>query len=76
LLKYEPILDVAKVLNYTAMGVGNHDFDDGDNGLIPFIEKCGFPVLGANINTTDPELEAVLEKSTVVLVNGTQVSIN
>jgi 2',3'-cyclic-nucleotide 2'-phosphodiesterase (5'-nucleotidase family) len=45
------------MFNYTAMGLGNHDFDDGIQGLVPFIQGANFPVLASNINSTAaPEL--------------------
>ncbi len=31
------------------MAVGNHEFDDGEEGLAAFLDKVSFPVLGANI---------------------------
>ena len=49
LLKYEPLLEFANMMNYSAMGLGNHDFDDGVEGIVPFIEEVGFPVLASNI---------------------------
>ena len=39
--KYEPMIKFGNWLNYTAMGIGNHDFDDGVDGLIPFAEGAG-----------------------------------
>jgi 5'-nucleotidase len=48
------------MVNYTAMGLGNHDFDDGVEGIVPFIEGANFAVLASNINATDaPELVKV-----------------
>jgi 2',3'-cyclic-nucleotide 2'-phosphodiesterase (5'-nucleotidase family) len=45
------------MFNYTAMGLGNHDFDDGIEGLVPFIRGANFAVLASNINSTAaPEL--------------------
>ncbi|MGN6585257.1 MAG: 5'-nucleotidase C-terminal domain-containing protein [Rhizobiaceae bacterium] len=32
-----------------AMTVGNHEFDDGEEGLAAFLDKVHFPVLGANV---------------------------
>ena len=39
-------------MNYDAMGVGNHDFDDGRDGLLPFAKNVGFPLLAANLNVS------------------------
>ena len=49
ILKYEPIVALANMLNYTAFSLGNHDFDDGVEGLVPFLQQVNFPVLSANI---------------------------
>lgn len=42
LLKYVPMLEFANMLNFTAMSFGNHDFDDGVEGLAPFVEGGEF----------------------------------
>ena len=58
------------------MGVGNHDFDDGKDGLIPFIQDVGFPVLASNLNLTLlPDLAEVLPKSKVITIGGFKVGI-
>ena len=49
ILKYEPIVVLANMLNYTAFSLGNHDFDDGVESLVPFLQQVNFPVLSANI---------------------------
>ena len=33
------MVEFGNLLNYTAMGVGNHDFDDSVDGLVPFAEQ-------------------------------------
>lgn len=39
-------------LNYDAMALGNHEFDNGVSGLLsPFLMKVKFPVLSANIKS-------------------------
>ncbi|KAM4772238.1 5'-nucleotidase [Rhinophrynus dorsalis] len=39
-------------LQYDAMALGNHEFDNGVDGLLhPFLEKARFPVLSANIKS-------------------------
>ena len=52
IFKYEPLLKFANMVNYDAMGLGNHDFDDGVEGIVPFIEGANFPVLASNIVST------------------------
>lgn len=71
---------VSKFLNLLApdaISLGNHEFDDGVAGLIPFIENANFPVLAANLDLSrQPDLRATkLQNSTVLLVNGTKVGV-
>jgi 5'-nucleotidase/UDP-sugar diphosphatase len=37
------------MVGYDALGLGNHDFDDGVDGIVPFIKGANFPVLASNI---------------------------
>lgn len=76
--KYKPFLDVVDLMNYTAMGLGNHDFDDKIGGLVPFAKNVKFPMLAANIDEKSPlfgDLQPYFNKSTVVLVHGRKVGI-
>ncbi|KAG5670062.1 hypothetical protein PVAND_000348 [Polypedilum vanderplanki] len=39
-----------------AMTIGNHEFDHGIEGLVPFLERIKSPVISCNIDTThEPE---------------------
>jgi 5'-nucleotidase/UDP-sugar diphosphatase len=45
--------DSAELMNkmqYDAMTLGNHEFDEGDGNLALFIEQLNFPVVAANVN--------------------------
>ena len=53
-------MEIAKLMNYDAMGVGNHDFDDGRDGLLPFAKNVGFPLLAANLNVSGKKLPQVV----------------
>ena len=59
------------------MALGNHEFDDGIDGLIPFIKNTKpLPVLSCNIDaTTEPELQNVLGKSTILTVGNEKIGI-
>ena len=60
------MLKIAKLFDYTAMGIGNHDWDDGPDGLMPFLRECEFPVLGANLRLgAFPELNEFINNSTI-----------
>ena len=49
ILGYEPIVDFGNLVGYDAYGLGNHEFDRGVEGLIPFINETDFPVVAANL---------------------------
>lgn len=74
--KWKVVSHFGNLLNLTAMSLGNHEFDDGIEGLLPFVEKANHPVLAANIDTTgEPRIDGKLPKSTVVTVGGRRIGI-
>ena len=76
MLKYEPIIKLANMLNYTAFVLGNHDFDDGTEGLQPFLDRVNFPVLAANVNASKiPDFQAKIIPSYTIDMNGTKIGI-
>ena len=63
-------------LGYDAMAVGNHEFDDGPEGLAAFVEEVEFPVLSANIDVSGEErLAGEVAKSAVLEVGGERVGV-
>ena len=63
-------------LGYDAMAVGNHEFDDGPDGMTVLLDGVDFPVLSANIDVSgEPALADRIEKSTTVEVGGEQIGI-
>ena len=48
--KYEVVEEFSNMLSYDAAALGNHDFDDGNMGLTPFIDGANFPMLAANLD--------------------------
>ena len=73
------MIEFGNLLNYTAMGLGNHDFDDSIVGIKPFAERTTFDLLASNIQNNlndDSFLEGVhYNKSTIKTVKGVQVGI-
>ncbi len=58
--------------------MGNHEFDLTVAGLVPFLNDVKFPVLAANINTTEDHIlwkTRSLKKSVVFEVNGVKVGV-
>lgn len=71
---------VAKFLNLlapNATSLGNHEFDDGVDGLIPFIQNASFPIVTSNLDLSkQPNLAATkLLNSTVLTINGRKIGI-
>ncbi|QCP86719.1 multifunctional 2',3'-cyclic-nucleotide 2'-phosphodiesterase/5'-nucleotidase/3'-nucleotidase [Cereibacter sphaeroides] len=63
-------------LDYDAMTVGNHEFDDGPAVLTDFAKKLEAPLLMANADLTgEPGLRAEVQKSVVVEKGGEKIGI-
>ena len=55
---------------------GNHEFDNGVEGIIPFLRNITFPVVCANLNSTrDDSLKDLTKKSVVVTVRNQKIGI-
>nr|XP_031832592.1 protein 5NUC-like [Nomia melanderi]XP_031832593.1 protein 5NUC-like [Nomia melanderi]XP_031832594.1 protein 5NUC-like [Nomia melanderi] len=71
---------VAKFLNLLApdaASLGNHEFDDGVDGLVPFIQNASFPIVTSNLDLSkEPKLAATnLLNSVVLTVSGTKIGV-
>jgi 5'-nucleotidase len=65
-----------EAIGFDAMAVGNHEFDDGPENFIRFLEMVSFPVLSGNLDLSqNPDLDGQLEDTLVLDVNGVQVGI-
>ncbi|XP_077527209.1 protein 5NUC-like isoform X2 [Haemaphysalis longicornis] len=65
---------------FDAICLGNHEFDDGPAGLVPFLRamyKAGVPVLGTNLDTSgEPLFRGInLPKSLVLKIQGHRVAL-
>ncbi|KAH8266265.1 hypothetical protein KR038_004163, partial [Drosophila bunnanda] len=61
-----------------AISLGNHEFDERVEGLIPFLNEVNFPVLACNLDLTKvPQLKATkhLAHSTILESNGTKIGV-
>ncbi|KAF7997636.1 hypothetical protein HCN44_006207 [Aphidius gifuensis] len=75
--KWEVVARGLNMLKPDAMCLGNHEFDNGINGLIPFLENASYPVLAANLDLTEePELAVTgIKNSTILTVNDYKIGI-
>ncbi|OJU52415.1 MAG: multifunctional 2',3'-cyclic-nucleotide 2'-phosphodiesterase/5'-nucleotidase/3'-nucleotidase [Mesorhizobium sp. 61-13] len=59
-------------MKFDAMTVGNHEFDDGEDALAPFLDVIQFPVLSANVKASAAAKVGDRIKPSVVLEIGGQ----
>lgn len=63
-------------MKFDAMTVGNHEFDDGEEALVPFLDVIGFPVLSANVAASASSKVGDRIKPSIVLeVGGEKIGI-
>ncbi|NOD62782.1 MULTISPECIES: bifunctional UDP-sugar hydrolase/5'-nucleotidase [unclassified Ruegeria] len=65
-----------EAIGYDVMAVGNHEFDDGPEGLASFIETVSFPVISGNLDlSSSAELNGKVENHVVLDIGGQKVGI-
>ncbi len=64
-------------MQYDAITLGNHEFDDKSVGLVPFVKALEVPLVVANLDfSNQPDLaELKIKKSTVVERGGVKIGI-
>lgn len=65
-------------LSPDAISLGNHEFDEGVKGLVPFLNKANFPVLAVNLDLSkEPTMLSAkqLMNSTILNVKGVKVGV-
>ncbi|XP_040575833.1 snake venom 5'-nucleotidase [Lepeophtheirus salmonis] len=74
--KWKAVTHFSNQLGFDAMALGNHEFDDGNKGLKPFLEGAKFPIICANIDASkDPILRNKFQKSITINVGGKRIGI-
>jgi len=79
--KWKVVSEFAQMLNFTAMSLGNHEFDDGIAGLLPFLKNTSttFPMISSNIDDSqlpvEQKLTDYIKKSTIATINGKKIGI-
>ena len=74
--KGEVEAEFMEAIGFDVMAVGNHEFDDGPQGLADFAEMVSFPIVSGNLDLSQSNiLNGLIEDSVVLDVNGLQVGI-
>ncbi|WP_341365399.1 5'-nucleotidase C-terminal domain-containing protein [Yoonia sp. BS5-3] len=68
--------EFAEIVGFDAMAVGNHEFDDGDEGLRKLTDAVSFPIISGNIDVSSSNVLAGQVDNHVVLeVGGEKIGI-
>ncbi|KAK4164047.1 Metallo-dependent phosphatase-like protein [Cladorrhinum sp. PSN259] len=57
----EKIAETLNQIGFDAMTLGNHEFDRGDDHLGEFLSNLTFPIVSANIQSTQPALNKTIK---------------
>jgi 5'-nucleotidase len=72
----EDQVQLMNALGYQGMTLGNHEFDDGEDRLLAFLQGLSFPVVSANVDfSAFPDIDALVEPYTIVEVAGQQIGL-
>uniref|UniRef100_A0A6B0VCV6 5'-nucleotidase n=1 Tax=Ixodes ricinus TaxID=34613 RepID=A0A6B0VCV6_IXORI len=79
-LKYNIVAEAMSRMMYDSVCLGNHEFDDGPEGLVPFIKKmeeAKVTVLGTNLDTSEEPLfnDTTLNKSIIYEVGNVKIGV-
>jgi len=68
--------EMMEAIGFDAMALGNHEFNNGPEGLLPLLDGVSFPIVSGNLDvSSDPILGGRVGDTLVLDVNGTQVGI-
>ncbi|MGR3503799.1 bifunctional metallophosphatase/5'-nucleotidase [Pseudaestuariivita sp.] len=69
-------IEFMNAIGFDAMAVGNHEFDDGDEGLAKLADGVDFPVISGNIDVSSSNvLAGKVENHVVLEVGGQKIGI-
>ncbi|NHF72553.1 bifunctional metallophosphatase/5'-nucleotidase [Paracoccus xiamenensis] len=70
------VVEFMKAIGYDAMAVGNHEFDDGDDGLAVLAEGVEFPVISGNLDLSqNNRLKDIVDGTAVLEVGGQKIGL-
>ncbi|KAJ0172127.1 hypothetical protein K1T71_012100 [Dendrolimus kikuchii] len=76
LLRWNVTQEFMNMLNHTAHVLGNHEFDNGIDGVVPYLEHLDSPVVTANIiDDSEPTIQGLYESSIIVEREGRKIGI-
>ncbi|UYO01103.1 MAG: 5'-nucleotidase C-terminal domain-containing protein [Devosia sp.] len=74
--KSKVVSDFFNQMGFDVVATGNHEFDDGPEEFLKFIEAAEFPIIGGNFDVTrDENLAGKIKGSIVLDIGGEKVGI-
>ena len=74
--KSKVVSDFFNQMGFDVVATGNHEFDDGPEEFMKFIEAAEFPIIGGNFDVTrDENLAGKIKGSIVIEVGGEKIGI-
>src|SRR5690554_1090959 len=74
--KSKVVSDFFNQMGFDVVATGNHEFDDGPEEFMKFIEAAEFPIIGGNFDVTrDENLRGKIKGSYVIEVGGEKIGI-
>lgn len=59
-------MKVMSLLRYDAATLGNHDFDNGIDGLVAQMQHADFPFVNCNYDFSHTSLESIMQPYTII----------
>ncbi|XP_037872184.1 apyrase isoform X1 [Bombyx mori] len=76
LLKWNVTQEFMNMLPHDAHAIGNHEFDDGPEGLAPYLSALNAPVVAANLDVSkEPSLQNLTKPHIVIERQGRKIGI-
>ena len=74
--KSKVVSDFFNQMGFDVVATGNHEFDDGPEEFLKFIEAAEFPIIGGNFDVTrDENLAGKIKGSIVLDIGGEKIGI-
>ncbi|XP_063984589.1 apyrase isoform X2 [Diachasmimorpha longicaudata] len=74
--KWNATATFLNMLPHDVMTIGNHEFDDGIDGLVPFLKNVVSPVVVTNIDYThEPRMQGLMTNSTIITRAGRKIGV-
>ena len=75
LYKGEPEMKAMGAMGYEAVTMGNHDFDNGIEGLVDMMRYAQFPFVNANYLLSDTQLEGKVKPYTIIQKESLKIGV-